>query len=148
MIIHGGELDPAFPDADVYLGTPRSGLVPPGRACITAKRYVDLVNSGDYAGVAALYCDDATFLEPMRPNLHGRTQIDELYTKRIGGMKPTVVAVSYLGNDHECMITLALRTEIEGQQRYVLVSVDHFIVDEQGKIISMTAFARPARGKY
>ena len=145
MVVAGGELDPAFPGADVYRAEPRAPVVPPGRACALAQRYVELVNAGKYAEVAALYADDATFLEPMRPNLHGRAQIDEFYTKRIGGMQPTVAAVAYLGNDSECMVELALRTEMAGQQRYVLVSIDHFILNEEGRIRSMAAFARPLR---
>lgn len=146
LVVAGGRLDPAFPDADVYIGTPATPAVPPGRACQVARRYVELVNAGRYAEVAALYADDATFLEPMRPTLYGRAQIDEFYTRRIGGMAPQVMAVSYLGNDRECMVELALSMRIDGQQRWVLVSVDHFILDDDGRIRSMAAFARPARG--
>jgi hypothetical protein len=145
MTIAGGDLDPAFPGADIYVGTPRSAPVPPGRGCAVAARYVELVNAGDYAGVAALYADDATFLEPMRPNLRGRAQIDEFYTRRIGAMKPRIVAVSYLGNDAECMVALANRIPLGGEQRFALVSVDHFVIGADGRIASMVAFARPAR---
>ena len=145
--IPGGLLDPAFPDADVYLGEPANPAPPPGRACALAKRYVDLVNAGKYAEVAALYADDATFLEPMRPTLHGRSQIDEFYTRRIGSMAPQVRAVKYFGDDEECMVELALQTEIGGQKRWVLVSMDHFILNADGKVKSMTAFARPVRGQ-
>ncbi len=144
--IPGGLLDPAFPNADVYLDEPADPAPPPGRACALARRYVDLVNAGKYAEVAALYADDATFLEPMRPNLHGRAQIDEFYTKRIGSMAPQVRAVKYFGNEEECMVELALHTEIGGRKRWVLVSMDHFILNAEGKVKSMTAFARPLRG--
>lgn len=145
MTVAGGELDPAYPGADVYLGKPKPPTIPPVKACAVAERYVELINAGKYVEVAALYADNATFLEPMRPTLRGRDQIEGFYTGRIGGMQPTVVAVSYLGNDRECMVALALRTRIDGGQRYVLVSVDHFILDDDGKIVSMAAFARPPR---
>lgn len=145
MIIAGGQLDPAFPNADVYLGTPATPTVPPGRACALAQRYVELVNMGKYLEVAALFADDATFLEPMRPTLHGRAQIDAFYTKRIGAMAPQVMGVSYFGNDSECMVELALQTLIREEKRWVLVSIDHFILSEDGKVQSMTAFARPPR---
>ena len=115
MIIPGGQLDPAFPNADVYLDTPATPTVPPGRACALAQHYVELVNAGKYLEVAVLFADDATFLEPMRPNLHGRAEIDAFYTKRIGAMAPQVMGVSYFGNDSECMVELALQTEIAGQ---------------------------------
>lgn len=143
MTIAGGTLDPAYDKADVYLETPPSAPVPPGRACQLAAHYVALINAGDYVGAAALFADDATFLEPMRPSLKGRAQIDEFYTKTIGAMKPNVVAVAYTGGERECMVALANRTQLDGKTRYHLASVDHFILRDDGKIDSMVAFARP-----
>lgn len=147
LVAPGGLLDPAFPDADVYIGRPESPPVPPGKACEVAARYVELVNAGKYAEVAGLYADDASFLEPMRPNLQGREQIDEFYTKRIGAMQPEVMAVAWFGNETECVVDLALKTKIGDEDRWVLVSVDHFIVGADGRIASMTAFARPQRSE-
>lgn len=146
MQVPGGRLDPAFPDADVFMEPPPEPPIPAGRACALAARYVQLINAGDYPGVAALYADDASFLEPMRPSLHGRVEIDAFYAKRIGAMAPNVRAVRYLGDDRECMVALSLRTEIGGNERFVLVSVDHFTLDDHGRISSMVAYARPARG--
>ena len=145
MIIAGGQLDPAFSNADVYIGTPATPSVPPTRACALARRYVELVNAGKYLEVAALFADDATFLEPMRPSLHGRAEIDSFYTTRIGAMAPQVMGVSFFGNDSECMVELALQTEMGGEKRWVLVSIDHFILNDDGRVKSMTAFSRPAR---
>jgi hypothetical protein len=143
MTIAGGTIDPAFDKADVYLETPPSAPVPPGRACRLAAHYVELINGGDYLGAAHLYHDDATFLEPMRPSLKGRAQIDDFYTRYIGGMKPQIIAVAYTGDDHQCMVALANRVELDGKPRYMLASVDHFILREDGKVDSMVAFARP-----
>jgi hypothetical protein len=143
--VPGGRLDPAFPDADVYIDAPTAAKPPPGAGCEVAARYVQMINAGDFSGVAGLYADDATFLEPMRPTLRGRKQIDDFYTKRIGSLKPSLVAVSYLGHDRECFVTLTRQVEIEGRQRYVMVSADLFEVDGRGKIVSMVAFARPPR---
>lgn len=147
MLAPGGELDPVYPNADVYKVKPPEPALPPGAGCAMAKRYVDLVNAGEYAAVAALFADDATFLEPMRPNLQGRQQIDEFYTKRIGTMQPQIAPVAYFGNERECMVELALNAEIGGEMRWVLVSMDHFIVGDHGRIASMTAFARPPRSE-
>lgn len=143
MAIAGGALDPAYNQADVYLETPRSAPVPSGRACALAASYVGLINVGDYFGAAALFADDATFLEPIRPLLKGRAQIDEFYSKTIGAMKPNVIAVAYTGGDRECMVALANRTQLDGKTRYHLASVDHFILRDDGKVDSMVAFARP-----
>jgi hypothetical protein len=143
LTIAGGALDPAFANADVYLETPASAPVPPGRACQLAARYVELINAGDYLGAAHLFHDDATFLEPIRPSLKGRAQIDEFYTSLIGAMKPHVIAVAYTGNDHECMVALANRFDAGGEPRYALASVDHFVLREDGMVDSMVAFPRP-----
>ena len=145
MMIGGGALDPAFPGADIFLVSPKPPKLPHGKACAVAKRYVHLINAGDFSGVAALFADDATLLDPMRPNLQGRVQIVDFYRKRIGQMRPNVLAVTYLGDDKQCMVTLARQIEVAGASRYVLASVDHFILARQGRIASMVAFARPPR---
>lgn len=147
MTIAGGALDPAWPDADVYVSTPPEPRVPAGRACAVAARYVRLINAGKYAEVAALYADDATFLEPMRPSLHGRVEIDAFYTRQIGAMRPRIRAITYLGNGRECMVELAREIMLDDKPRTALVSVDHFVVQRNGKIAAMMAFARPARPK-
>lgn len=145
MVLPGGLLDPSFPNADVYVGTPKAAQPSDNPACKVAHEYVTLINAGDYARVADLYAEHATFLEPTRPTLFGREAIRAFYVKRIGSMKPQVMPVSYLGEGRECVVTLALGTKIGDEQRYVLVSVDHFQLDEDGKVLSMTAFARPER---
>jgi hypothetical protein len=145
MTIAGGALDPAWPDADVYLDLPPAPKLPRGPACALAARYVRLINAGEYAKVAALYADDASFLEPMRPSLHGRAEIDAFYQHQIGGMKPHIRAVAYLGNARECMVELAREVTLDGKPRIVLVSVDHFVLGRDGRVAAMIAFARPAR---
>lgn len=146
VTVAGGTLDPAYPDADVYLGTPEAAAVPDGAACKVAARYVELVNAGDAAGAAALYSDDAVILEPVRKTIRGRAEVDEFYATRLARMRPHIVAVSILGNDRECMIELANRMDVDGAPRFVLVSIDHFTLDEDGKVAHMVAFARPRRG--
>lgn len=143
--IPGGQLDPAYPGADVYLAKPESGIVPQTAACEAARRYVERVNDGDADGTSALFSDDAVILEPIRRTISGRAEIDEFYSTRLSVMKPHVVAVAYLANGDECMAELANRMEIDGQNRFVLVSIDHFILGEDGRFSSMVAFARPPR---
>src|SRR5262249_10798838 len=106
MTIAGGDLDPAFPDADIYIGPPKTATPPPRRACAVAARYVELVNAGEYAAVAALFADDATFLEPLRPTLRGHAEIEQFYVGKIGSMKPHIIPVSYHGDERECMVEL------------------------------------------
>ncbi|MBU6266655.1 MAG: nuclear transport factor 2 family protein [Sphingomonadales bacterium] len=146
MALSGGQLDPAYTDADVYRDAPRPPRVPPGPACALADHYVKLVDSGQYAATAALYADDATFLEPMRPGLHGRAEIDAFYARQIGGMKPRLRAVALLGSGRECMVEIAREVVLDGRPRWALVSIDHFLLGADGRISSMIAYARPPRG--
>jgi len=143
MIIPGGQLDRAYPKADIYLETPHEPSIPPGAACQVAKRYVDLVNAGKYAEIAELYADDATFLEPVRPSLQGKQAIRDFYTRRIGSFQPEVTPVAFIGNDVECVMELAMKMEIDGRPRWLLVSVDHFVLDGDGDVKLMVVFSRP-----
>ena len=145
MVIAGGELDPAIPGAEVYLNPPASGAVPPGRACALAARYVELVSAGRAEEVADLYADDAVILEPSRENMRGIDAIRSFYRTRLATMKPQITAVAYTGDDRDCMVELVSKRELQGQMRYMLVSVDHFTLGADGKAIRMVAFARPPR---
>ena len=60
-------------------------------------------------------------------------------------MRPEVIPVTFLGNDRDCMVEMTTRTEIGGEQRYVLVSINHFTLDDKGNAARMIAFARPPR---
>lgn len=144
ITIAGGQIDPAFPDADIYLAPPPPGEVPPGRACRVAQRYLELVNSGDYHAIVDLFADDAAVLEPMRATARGRAEIDAFYSRTIGPMRPRIVGVSYSGDDKSCYLTNVREHEIAGQKRYALASVNHFLVNAKGKVVSMVAFSRPA----
>lgn len=145
MVIAGGELDPAFPGAEVYLSVPVLATPPPGKACALAARYVALVTAGKADEVAGLYSDDAIILEPSRQNLRGIEEVRSFYRTRLATMQPQVAAVAYTGDDRDCMVELVAKRQLQGQTRYVLVSVDHFTVGDDGKAIRMVAFPRPPR---
>ena len=143
IIIAGGALDSSETTVDVYVGTPVAGKVPRGNACQSAKKYVGYVQSGRYAEVAGLFAEDAVVLEPTRQHTIGRARIEEFYRNTIGKMKPEIVAVAYVGDDTDCMVSLAVRANIGGQLRYKLASVDHFTLNSNGKFDSMVAYIRP-----
>ena len=143
LVAPGGRLDPAYPDAEIYLEVPGVPSIPEGAACRVAKRYVDLVNDQQYAELADLYSQDATFLEPVRPGLRGRAAIRDFYARRIGSFQPKVTPVAFVGNESECMMELAMEMPVDGRPRWILVSVDHFVLDDDGKVKLMVVFARP-----
>jgi len=145
VTIPGGVLDGSIAGVDVYVGVPNEAAAPPGKACQAVKRYVDLVNAGQFAKVADLFQENAALLEPTGHTALGRDQIRAFYEKTIGQMRPQVVAVAFVGDDTDCMVELATKRKVNNELRYVLVSVDHFKMGADGRISSMIAFVRPPR---
>lgn len=140
--VAGGTLDPAMRPRDVYLERPAPATADPNTACTVAERYVALVNAGHYKQVADLFAEDAVLMEPGGQAGRGREQINAFYTNRIGGMRPTLVPVAYVGNQTDCMVELAVERQINGATRFTLTSIDHFTVDPSGKAARMVAFNR------
>lgn len=141
--IAGGALDPTFNDADVYVDVPTPAKAASGTACRTAQDYISFVQNGQYDKVMELFSSSAVLLEPTRQHVQGRDAIAKFYAETIGRMKPEIVAVSYVGDERDCVVTIAVRERIATQLRYKLASMDHFTLDATGKVISMVVFVRP-----
>jgi hypothetical protein len=145
--IAGGEIDESFTGADLYLGTPREADAPRTKACRAAKGYVAMINAGQFPQVVDLFTDDAIVLDPTRRVMKGRSQIEAFYQGPIRQIRPELVGVAYLGDATDCVVEIARKDNVGGQPRYVLVSIDHFTVNQHGKVIRMVAFARPPRSQ-
>ena len=141
--IAGGTLDPVFEDADIYIGIPKSATATPGTACRVAQDYITYVQNGQYDKVVELFAKTAVVLEPTRQHVQGRDAITKFYTETIGRMKPDIVAVAYVGDKTDCMVSIAAGDRNATQPHYKLASVDHFTLDATGKVVSMVAFVRP-----
>lgn len=143
VAIPGGALDMALMDrADVFTSTPQAATAT--GACLIGDEYVKRINAGRYAEVADLFAENGMMLEPIRKApARGREEIRKFYQTVIAPMKPNVIPVSYVGEGRDCVMTLATRYQIDGKDRYVLTSVDHFVLDDEGKALSMLVYARP-----
>ena len=142
--IPGGMLDPSISKADAYIGMPVAAEPPDTPACHLAKKYVDTVSAGKYSEMASLFTEDAIFLDPLRKSVGGRLSIGEFYEQTIGALKPKVVGVAYTGHKNDCMLELSTEMTVNGENRYILASIDHFTLDvEQGKFNRMIVFTRP-----
>ena len=141
LMVAGGALDPTLRPRDVYIGTPTAAVADPATACTLAERYVAAVNTRRYADIAALFAPDGIFYEPSQEIARGRAAIEEAQRK-IGMIKPQIIPVAYVGNKTDCMVELSVGVEIDGKPRTMLVSIDHFTVDDKGLATRMIAFAR------
>lgn len=145
VTVAGGELDPAITAMDVYLRKPTRAEAPATRACQAAKAYVELADAGRFDEMPGLFAEEAVVMDPAGRILRGQSEIRGFYEGPIRQMKPRLVAVSYVGDDADCMVELAALKPVDGQPRWVLVSVDHFTMAADGKVARMVAFARPPR---
>lgn len=145
IVISGGELDPGFTGAEIYLTDPTPAQAQPGTACELVESYVEGSNSGDYRNVSVLFDDEAVILGPAREVVRGKKQVDSFYKKKINGLNPTVVAVSYVGDELDCMVALSAQVKIRGETRFALAALDHFTVGESGKFVRMVNYPRPPR---
>nr|AQQ75094.1 hypothetical protein [uncultured bacterium] len=146
----GGAFDANYPRSEVYVGAPHADEQPAGRACLAARAYVDTVYAGRFADMAGLFADDAVIYWPMRDDegaifvrrIEGRAEIDAFYRNVIGRTRPYAIPVTLLGDDADCMMEVAARTEIDGAQRYRLSAINHFTVDASGKVTRLISFQR------
>lgn len=78
-------------------------------------KFVELFNKGDFAGVAALYAEDAVVLPPGSAMVKGRTAIAALWktlASQVGDPKLTTLAVKRLGRSTAQEIgTFSLKTK-------------------------------------
>jgi len=92
-----------------------------------------------------LFADDAVFLDPLRANVKGHLDISDFYKNRVGALRPPVIGVAYIGEGNERILELAVQMTINGEPRYALQGLDHFMLNAAGKFSRMVVFLRPPR---
>src|SRR3954466_12643806 len=100
--VPGGEIDPAFDERkDVFVATPQAASGSPSWR--QARKYIELVQARDFAGLPDLFTDDAIIFPPLRRRpLVGRAEIVDFYVNTVAKVTPHVIAVSIFGEGREC----------------------------------------------
>jgi len=129
-------------EADMFDTIPKAAHPSPGLACAAAHAYVELIKAGRYNEIGSLFATDAIFLSPDGNIYRGRDEITGFYGKFLGHVKPEIIPLSFIGENNECIMELASRTNPEGKFR--VGAIDHFTVDASGKVKRMVVFLRPA----
>jgi hypothetical protein len=106
-----------------------------------AQSYIDCVNARRYDEISSLFVDDGISLPPSQQVVQGRAALDAFYPQ-IARVGPKLMAVGYTSTDRDCFVEMALEQEIGGERRYVLVGVNHFTVDADGKATRMLSYVR------
>jgi SnoaL-like domain len=110
-------------------------------ACETPREYVKLINSDRYDAIGDLFADDAVYMGPDGTTRKGTKEIGEFYQKFLAPMRLQLKAVSYIQEGNDCLVELENKDKKSG--RYVLISIDHFIIDPQGKVSKFIVYVRP-----
>lgn len=139
--IPGGALDPACRPLDVYLEPPAEADPGASPAARMARSYVDFVNARRYDEISSLFVDDGISLPPSQQVVQGRAALDAFYPQ-IAQVGPRLRAVGYTSNDRDAFVEMALEQDVGGERRYVLVGVNHFTVNDDGKATRMISYVR------
>ena len=142
--VPGGDIDPGLADTvDVFCNTPAAASAPP--AWNQAQRYIELVQTRDFAGLPDLFTEDAIIFPPLRRRpAVGRAEITDFYVNTVAKVCPHVIAVSIHGEGQECFMELATQFEVAGRPRYVLTTIDHFTLAADGRFSRMIVYVRPS----
>jgi hypothetical protein len=120
---------------------PKTGGSAATDTCETPRDYVKLINSGRYDAIGGLFADDAVYMGPDGTTRNGRKEIAEFYQKVLGAMRLQLKAASYIQEGNNCLVELENKDKRSG--RYDLISIDHFIIDPQGKVSKFIVYLRP-----
>lgn len=141
--VPGGVLDPAHADKrDVFIGTPKDAKASP--AYRLAQTYVELVQARDFHKLPDLFTDDAVIYPPLRrAPVVGRAEIEDFYANTIAKVTPIAKAVSIYGEGDDCFMELSIPMDVDGEERYVLTTIDHFTLAPDGRFNRMIVYLRP-----
>jgi len=128
---------------DTYTATPVKADATGIPACQTAAKYVEYVEKGEYDKISSLFAEDAIFVKPQAELSRGRADVHKFYMDWIAPMKPKIVPVRYDGSGQHCYLTLTTMMTKGDKTGYVLASIDHFIMNPDGKIGEMLVYVRP-----
>jgi hypothetical protein len=118
-----------------------------------AARYVTYIQEGRYDDVALLWAEDGDFCDPHGNARHGRSEINQFYSRMIKGITPVVRMSRFAADPSALSCVFELETRMsrdsDGQWKsdpdgqFVRSAVDWMTINEQGEIQTMYAYAAP-----
>ncbi|MFF8596450.1 nuclear transport factor 2 family protein [Streptomyces sp. NPDC015220] len=106
------------------------------------ERYVELIAKGTGAQIAALYAEHGSVEDPVGTGPRaGREALEEFYD-RAAAMDSTteLLALRVAGNEAAAHFRVVSRT---GGRTYTCEPIDTFVVDDEGRIVTMRAYWGP-----
>jgi ketosteroid isomerase-like protein len=142
-LVPGGELDPKYAaKRDVFVGKPADAKA--SERYRLAQRYIEHIQAREFDKLPDLFTDDAVIYPPLRREpVVGRAEIVDFYNNTIAKVTPRAVAVSIFGEGNECFMELSTQFDVDGEQRYILTTIDHFTLAPDGRFSRMIVYLRP-----
>jgi ketosteroid isomerase-like protein len=120
-------------------------------ACAAPRRYVDYISQKNFDAVVALFAPDAAVFTPLGTVLHGGAEIAAFYRKAVAASPLVVRGEHFVANGHDCYFEIWSKSSRTSDGRYVpdpqgafvRAAVDHFTVDDTGRVTEMAAFPAP-----
>ena len=109
--------------------------------CMVPRRYIKMINTGNYRAVGTLFTPHALFNGPDGKTLVGPQAIGDFFERFMSKFRPTLRVAGYYRLGDNCI------AEIENLQaetgKYLPTAVDHWVVNPQGKAVEFTVYLRP-----
>ena len=120
-------------------------------ACATPRQYIDDVQHGRFDRISALFADDAVLYTPVGAIIRGAAAIDQFYKTVVAGTPLAVEGRAFTSGKNDCFFEVWSRSSPNAQGKYIAdpagelirAAVDHFTVNDQGKVTQMAAFPAP-----
>lgn len=128
-----------------------------GDACAVGRTYIDLVSKGEFAAVAKLFAPNAVVYAPTGKVYRGAEEITRFYTVEAAKLTGLVVRPQgFVGSKTECYFEIWARSKKDAEGVYVLDptgefvrnAIDHFTIDEQGRVLEMVAHSAPTANMF
>lgn len=126
-------------------------------ACAVGRTYIELVQKREFAAVAGLFAPTAVVYAPTGKVYRGEAEIKQFYTVEAAKLTGLVVRPQgFVGSRTECYFEIWARSKKDADGVYVLDpggefvrnAIDHFTLDEQGRVIEMVAHSAPTANMF
>ena len=108
-----------------------------------ADRYVEIATADGKAALAELFARDGVFHAPDGSVYRGRQQIAAFYARHLATVVPTFHIHRAVEAGRDCWAEMA-NPPIDAP---VLLSSNHFTIDDEGFIVRLAVFLRPREGR-
>lgn len=130
-----------YPLQDVFDTQPPRATAEPGSACATAEIYVNMVSNQKWGEIGSLFAEDGVFLTPRGEALRGRERITAWFAA--GQSVAVAQPLSFTSAGRECFMEIAGKRKGQADDKFRIVAIDHFTVNDKGQFTRAVYYFRP-----